>query len=58
MIDYMIEKLTELLIKQKYKDKEKGTAYIKKIDAYNDIINLLKQIKKEGTYNEFLEKEN
>lgn len=46
-IDAMIVKLTELLIKQGYTDKEKGVAYIKKIDAYRDLINFLKQLKNE-----------
>ena len=46
-IDIMIVKLTELLIKQGYTDKEQGIAYIKKIDAYRDLINFFKQIKNE-----------
>ena len=46
-IDAMIVKLTELLIKQGYTDKEQGVAYIKKIDAYRDLINFFKQLKNE-----------
>jgi len=49
-IDYLIQKFTELLIQQKYKDKEKGTAYIKKVDVYSDLIRLLKEVK-DGTIN-------
>lgn len=46
-IDEMIIKLTELLIKQGYTDKEKGIAYIKKTDAYRDLIDFFKQLKNE-----------
>lgn len=46
MIDYSIKKLTELLIKQTFEDKKRGyCAYIKKSDAYKDLIKLLKEIK-------------
>ena len=46
MIDYAIEKLTELLIKQEYEDKKKGKeTYVKKTRAYLDLIKLLKSIK-------------
>ena len=45
-IDYIITKLTELLIKQDVKDKKEGTAFIKKVDVYRDLINLLKNMKK------------
>lgn len=48
MIDYAIEKLTALLIKQDFEDREnKGVAYVKKVDCYKDLIKLLKEIKKE-----------
>lgn len=45
MIDFAIKKLQELLIKQKFKDEKNGTSYIKKIDAYSDLIKLLKEMK-------------
>ena len=46
MIDYAIEKLTELLIKQDYEDKKKGKdTYVKKTRVYKDLIKLLKTIK-------------
>jgi len=46
MIDYAIEILTELLIKQDFEDKKKGkTTYVKKTRCYKDLINLLKNIK-------------
>ena len=49
MIDYAIEKLTELYIKQYTIEKEKQkTTYVKKTQAYKDLINLLKELKKEG----------
>ena len=51
-IDIMIVKLTELLIKQGYTDKEQGIAYIKKIDAYRDLINFFKQLKNELIFKE------
>lgn len=41
--DFIIEKLTELLIKQSIEDKNKGTAYIKKIDVYKDLIKFIKE---------------
>ena len=46
-IDEIIVKLTELMIKQGYTDKEKGIAYIKKTDAYRDLIIFFKQLKNE-----------
>ena len=46
-IDFMIQKLTELLIKQDMKDKKDGVAYIKKIEVYRDLINLLKNLRQE-----------
>lgn len=43
MKDIIIEKLTELLIKQDMEDKKKGkTTYIKKIDCYKDLISFFK----------------
>ena len=43
---FAIEKLTELLIKQDIKDKEKGKIEcISKVAAYKSLINLLKEIK-------------
>lgn len=46
MIDYAIEKLTELYIKQCFKDKQKGKCtYVKKSRAYKDLIDLLKEVK-------------
>lgn len=47
MLDYTINKLTELLIKQDFIDKEKGkTTYVKKTQCYKDLIKLLKDIQK------------
>ena len=47
MIEYAIEKLTTLLIKQDIEDKKKGKAtYVKKTRAYKDLIQLLKKIEK------------
>lgn len=47
MMDYAIEKLTELLIKQEFEDrqKEKDT-YVKKTQCYKDLIKLLKDLKR------------
>lgn len=46
MIDYAIEVLTRLLIKQDFEDKQKGkTTYVKKSQCYIDLIKLLKNIK-------------
>lgn len=46
LIDYAINKLTELLIKQDFKDKQLGKeTYVKKTRAYQDLIKLLKQCK-------------
>lgn len=47
MVDYAIEKLTELLIKQEFEDrgKQKDT-YVKKTECYKDLIKLLKDIKR------------
>jgi len=44
MKDFIIEKFTELLIKQDFEDKKKGTdTYVKKTRVYQDIIQLLKE---------------
>ena len=51
MLDYSIEKLTELLIKQDLKDKQTNQKeLISKSQAYKDLIRLLKEVKK---YEEF-----
>ena len=45
MINYAIEKLTELLIEQDFNDKAKGEiTYVKKTRCYQDLIKLLKDI--------------
>lgn len=42
MIDFVIEKLTELLIKQEFKERQNGKiTYVKKSQAYRDLIKLL-----------------
>ena len=47
MIDYAIEKLTELYIKQDFTDKQKGKdTYVKKSTAYKNLIKLLKEYAK------------
>ena len=47
MIDYSIEKLTELLIQQDLKDKEIGKKeLISKVCAYRSLIKFLKEIKR------------
>lgn len=43
MKDFIIDKLTELIIDQDEEDKKKGIAYIKKIDAYRDLIKFIKE---------------
>ena len=45
-LDYIISKLTKLLIKQHLKDKKDGVEYITKLDAYKDLIKLFKSMKK------------
>ena len=43
-IDYIIEILTNLLIQQDFKDKEKGKAtYVKKTRIYKDLLKWFKQ---------------
>lgn len=45
MKEYIIEKLIELLIKQDIEDKKKGTdTYIKKTQAYRDLIKFFKEV--------------
>ncbi len=45
MKDYIIEKLTELLIKQDIEDKRKGKpTYVKKTRVYKDLIKLVKEV--------------
>ena len=44
LIEYAVGKLTELLIEQDFKDKKKGkVTYVKKTQAYKDLIKLLKE---------------
>lgn len=43
MIDFVIDKLNELLIKQEFVDRKKGKqTYVKKTKCYKDLIKLLK----------------
>ena len=57
MIDYTIGKLTELMIKQTIEDKKRGkVAYIKKQDAYRDLIKLFKNIQYMEGNNEWFNK--
>ncbi len=43
MIDFIIQKLTELQIKQYEEDKKNGSPiYIKKVNAYKDLIKFFK----------------
>lgn len=45
LIDYAIEKLTQLLIKADFDDKARGKVrYVKLTQAYKDLIKLLKEI--------------
>ena len=47
LIDFSIGKLTELKIKTDFEDRTRGkTRYIKKTQAYQDVINLLKEVKR------------
>ena len=44
MIEYAIDKLNELWIKQTIEDKKRGkVAYVKKADAFKDLIKLLQE---------------
>lgn len=48
LIEFCIYKLTKLQIEQEFKDREKGkTRYVKKSRAYKDLVQLLKDIKRE-----------
>ena len=48
MIDFVIDKLNELLIKQEFVDRQKGKqTYVKKTRAYKDIIKLLEDYKRD-----------
>lgn len=45
MKEFIIEKLTELLIKQDIEDKQKGKeTYVKKTRAFKDLIKLIKEV--------------
>ena len=47
IIDYAIEKVTRLLIEADFEDKTRGKArYVKKVQAYKDIVKLLKEIRR------------
>ncbi|MBR5303459.1 MAG: hypothetical protein IKU37_01365 [Candidatus Gastranaerophilales bacterium] len=47
MIDFIIDKLTELLIKTDFEERQnKQEIYIRKTSAYRDIIKLLKYYQK------------
>lgn len=47
LIDYAIGKLTELKIKAEIEDRQrKKVRYVKKTQAYQDLINLLKEIER------------
>lgn len=46
LIDYAIDKLTQLLIQQEFEDrKKKSQTYVKKTRCYKDLIKLLKDVK-------------
>ena len=46
MIDFIIDKLNELLIKQEFMDRQKGKqTYVKKTQCYKDLIKFFKNIK-------------
>lgn len=43
--DFIVQKLTELYIKQNIKDKQKGTdTYVKKTNCYKDLIKFFKEV--------------
>ena len=47
LLDFTISKLTELKIKAHHEDFKRGKArYVKKTQAYQDLINLLKDIER------------
>lgn len=44
MKEFIIEKLTELMIKQDFEDKKKNkTTYVKKVEAYRDLIKFFRK---------------
>lgn len=44
MKEFIIEKLTELMIKQDFEDKKKNkTTYVKKVEVYRDLINFFRK---------------
>ena len=46
MKEYTIEKLAKLMIETDFKEKKlKKKIYVRKIDAYKDLIKLLKEVK-------------
>lgn len=46
IIEFAIDKLTELLIRQEFEDrKNKKQVYVKKTRCYKDLIKLLKEVK-------------
>lgn len=48
MIDFAIDKLNAILIKQEFYDRKKGKpTYVKKTTAYKDLINFLENYKKD-----------
>lgn len=52
-IDFVIQKLTELLIKEDFKERKSGKiTYVKKTRAYKDLIKLLKDYQKTLTTNQ------
>lgn len=49
--DFIIERLTKLLIEQEFKDKKNGKAtYIKKSDCFKNLIKLFKEMR--GMFND------
>ena len=49
MVEYSIEKLTELKLKAEFEDRIRGKKrYISKVSAYQDLINLLREVKKDS----------
>lgn len=50
MKEFLIQKLTELLIKQDFEDKQKNkSTYVKKTTAYKDLIKLVKECEIDDT---------
>lgn len=46
LIDFAIDKLRQLLIKQEFEDRKKGSrTYVRKTRCYKDLINLLEEVK-------------